>query len=227
MSLRQRFDSGMAATRDDLRRMATLVLASLAIAEQVVLAPDTEARARVREPERTIDGLEMTIENRCHELMLLEAPLASDLRLLISAMRISTDLELLGDLAEGVAKRFSSVALTHVVEVPAELVTLSRMPARMLTAAMTAFESGDLAPVEEVVADEKRSDTLAKSAAAAIQVAMALRSNEVREYTQVLRAVYHFEQAADLCVCIGEEAVFFHSGRLLRHQPGTGRFERS
>ncbi len=64
-----------------------------------------------------------------------------------------------------------------------------------------------------MAADERRSDVLAKTCSGSLQVAMAQRPQEMRELTQIMRAVYHLEQAADLCVCIAEEAVFFHSGR--------------
>lgn len=227
MSLRQRFESGITATKDDLRRMSVLVVTSLGIAEQAVASPDTEARVRVREVEHRIDGMEVAIEQRCHELMLLEAPVAGDLRLLISAMRIATDLEHIGDLAQSVAKRFSAVAMNPHIVLPEALRPLAALPTSMLSRAMDAFASGDLSQVEAIGIDEKRSDALAKTCALALQVSMEARPGEVRELTQVLRAVYHWEQAADLCVCIAEEAVFFHSGKVIRHQPGTGRFEPS
>jgi phosphate transport system protein len=226
MSTRHRFETGLAATRDDLRRMSALVITALDIAERATAEPDPSARHLIRDTERTIDGLEVAIESRCHELMVLEAPMAGDLRLLISAMRISTDLENIGDLAEGVAKRFSSLAAGTRVATPPELIELAHLPGTMLKTAMQAFETGDMASISGIDADERRSDALVKLCSASIQRTMVEHPQEVRELTQVLRAVYHYEQAADLCVCITEEVVYFHSGMLTRHHHGTDRFQK-
>lgn len=86
-------------------RLFALVSEGVAAANEALLADDTDALAAVRAGERTIDALMLELETDIERLMLLQAPVAGELRYALALIRIVPELERSGDLAEHIAKR--------------------------------------------------------------------------------------------------------------------------
>lgn len=107
------FDLDLAELKRSLVNMGNLVERSLGIAVEAIQRPSIEAREQCRVIEEQLDTLETAIEDRCHQIIALQQPMAGELRLVISSMRITSDLEQVGDLAESVAKRASYIARHH------------------------------------------------------------------------------------------------------------------
>lgn len=89
-------------------RLFALVSEAIAAANEAVLADDTDALAAVRAGEKTIDGLMVDVEVDIERLLLLQAPVAGELRYALAIIRIVPELERSGDLAEHIAKRAGS-----------------------------------------------------------------------------------------------------------------------
>src|SRR5476651_2641446 len=116
MTERQQFDHNLALVRSGLLDMAGLVERAVSLAIESLRVPTAEARIQAKVIDQQLDGMEVEIVKRCHDIMGLESPLASDLRLTTSAICMATDLEQIGDLAEGIAKRSAVVAGGSPVE---------------------------------------------------------------------------------------------------------------
>jgi phosphate transport system protein len=86
-------------------RMFAQVTEGIAMATEALLADDTDLAARVRVQEESIDATQVELEDRLERILLLQQPMASELRYVLSVLRIAPELERSGDLAEHIANR--------------------------------------------------------------------------------------------------------------------------
>ena len=211
------FDLELAELKRSIITMGNLVERSLAVAVEAINRPNVTAREQCRTFEEQLDQMENAIEDTCHKLIALQRPAVGELRLVIAAMRITTELEQMGDRAESIAKRAASIAKGTLVENPPELPVLGELVQGMARHTLESFVSGNLVLAKGVLVDEDESDHLTKQCYRWIQEAMARTPGQIKEYTHVLRAVGHLEHLADIAVVIAEETVYLHRGLNIRH----------
>jgi phosphate transport system protein len=123
--LRVGFHRELEAIDQKVIRLFALVSEAVAAANIALLADDTDALARVRAGETTIDGLMLELEADIERLLLLQAPVAGELRYALALIRIVPELERSGDLAEHIAKRAGTGLATQLT--PAARGMLERM----------------------------------------------------------------------------------------------------
>lgn len=218
MNTPRHFDLELAELKRSIASMGDLVVQSLTHAVEVICDPRVAAREEARDLEERIDAMHVLIEDRCHQVIALHSPIAGDLRLLISALRIASDLEQVGDFAESISKRATFIARHQRVHNPADLVPLGELVCAMWRKALESFLAQDIAKAREVLTDEPRSDELTKRCYKAIQAGMSEYPTQIQEYTHLLRAVGQLEHAGDIAVAVAEEAVYVQQGRMIRHQ---------
>lgn len=211
------FDIEIAELKRLLAAMADLVDQTLDLAVRAINRPTVDAREKAKLFEYRLDELDTLIEDRCHQILALQGPMARDLRLLVSAMRVTLDLESIGDLAESLAKRATYIARHTLVKNPAALQPLSELARSMVHRCTEAFIRGQADLAAGVVEDEKQADRLTKSGYAEIQTFMKADPDHIDEYLHLHRALSHLEHIADIAVSIAEEAVYAERGQLLRH----------
>ena len=112
--LRRRFHDDLALIDQQVVRLFALVSEAVAAANEALLADDVEALAAVRAGEATIDELMASVEMDIERLLLLQAPVAGELRYMLAIIRIVPELERSGDLAEHIAKRAGSGLATQL-----------------------------------------------------------------------------------------------------------------
>jgi phosphate transport system protein len=218
MTQLRHFDLELAELKRDLVGMGNLVERSLALGIQCILAPNLDGREAVEGIEERVDALETAIEERCHRIIALQSPMARDLRFLISATRITADIEQVGDLAESIAKRGHYIARhSGTVRNPDQLKPLSELSRAMVHQALDAFVTGDIETAKRILLEEDQADRLTKESYKAIMESMLAQPELIKEYTHLLRAVGHLEHIADIAVSVAEEAVYIHRGQLIRH----------
>lgn len=142
-------------------RLFALVSEAVAAANEALLADDTDALAQVRAGERTIDDLMVELEGDIERLLLLQAPVAGELRYALTLIRIVPELERSGDLAEHIAKRAGTGLATQLT--PAARGMLERMglvTAQIWRAAADAFADRDPAAGEALEAADDELDDL-------------------------------------------------------------------
>lgn len=211
------FELEIAELKRSLVGMGNLVEQSLSASVDAILCPRVDAREQARLLEERLDAMDTAIEERAHRIMALQQPMISDLRLLISALHICSDLEQVGDLCESIAKRATWIAKHSQVENPSDLPELGRLVKEMIHGCLDSFVSSNTEMAKTVITQEDRSDDLTKMCYEAIQTSMAKTPDKIREYTHLLRAVAHLEHIGDIAVAIAEESVYVHKGQMIRH----------
>jgi phosphate transport system protein len=218
MNQLRHFDLELAELKRSLATMGNLVEQSLAVAVQAIDRPDIGAREQCRTFEDQIDALETAIEERCQQIIALQNPLAGELRLVLSAMRVTTELEQMGDHAESLAKRAAAIARSDAtLEIPTALEALGALTLTMARHTLEAFIAGNLGLAKGVMIDEDEADDLTKQCYEWIQEAMQRQPQHIRDYTNLIRAAGLLEHIADVAVSIAEETVYLYRGMNVRH----------
>jgi phosphate transport system protein len=217
MTQLRHFEIELADLKRSIVAMGDMVDRSLALAIEGLQRPTADLRERARTLEDGVDAMETVIEDRCHTIIALQNPMVRDLRFIISAMSIASDLEQIGDHAESVSKRAYYIACHDPVTNPPELDELGRIAQRMVRQSMDAFVTGSAETTRKVLDDENRTDELTKLCYAFIQERMAAEPPQIKEYTHLLRAVSALEQVGDLAQAIAEETVYMHQAQMIRH----------
>ncbi|MCP2266483.1 phosphate signaling complex protein PhoU [Promicromonospora thailandica] len=102
--MRQIFEAELQQVGDDLTEMSRLVESAVTRAGTALLEADLQLAQEVIASDKTIDALEASLDERCVHLLAQQAPVATDLRVVVSALRMSASLERMGDLARHVAQ---------------------------------------------------------------------------------------------------------------------------
>ena len=221
MTQLRHFELELADLKRSIVAMGDMVDRAVGLAIEGIQRPSADLRERARTLEDGVDAMETVIEDRCHTIIALQNPMVRDLRFIISAMSIASDLEQIGDHAESISKRAHYIACHSPVANPAELGELGRLAQTMLRQSMDAFVTGNAEVTRKVIDEEPQTDQLTKACYAFIQDRMAEEAPRIKEYTHLLRAVSALEQVGDLAMAIAEETVFMHQAQMIRHHHET------
>src|SRR5579863_4925216 len=152
---------GLESLQQKLLTMASHAETAVNEALQALQQRDTELALRVKEKDRAIDQFEVEIDDLVIHL-LTRAPLATNLRLVTIAMKISQDLERIGDEATKIAKRARDLAEEPPVKIVLDLPRMARLALDMLKDALDAFVNRDSAAARAVIPRDKEVDGLNK-----------------------------------------------------------------
>ena len=137
------FDSELSRLYGEIQQMGELAMSQLNAAVDVLNRRDSNAAARVVANDDAIDALENRISNDVLTLLALRQPMARDLREVYSALKISADIERIGDYASNVAKR--SIVLNNSAAIPAaaRIGRLAKTANQILADALKAYQTSD------------------------------------------------------------------------------------
>lgn len=170
--------------------------------------------------DRMVDAEEVGVEEECIELLALHQPMASDLRLLVTVLKINSDLERIGDHAVNIAE--AAVRLQQSTEKPprpVELDEMSRISRGMLRQALDALVHRNADEAREVMKRDDRVDRLHESVFRIMLTHML--EGGITACLQVILISRNLERIADLATNIAEDAIFMVRGTTVRH--GAGR----
>jgi len=192
---------------------------------------DLKLANEVVEQDDDIDAMENYIDNLCLKTLVLQQPMAMDLRFITSTMEINRLLERVGDQAVNIAERVPLLIKEEPVVVrPLDLNKMARLAESMLTDSINAFVNND-AQLAEVVCDrDKEVDKLYIDIIGSIIDDMVANPSTVKQGIHLIIVALNLERVADLATNIGEEVVFIAEGRVIRHgsiSPEPSKFRRS
>lgn len=147
--MRSRFDEQLELLNVELIRMGALCEDAIAYASRTLLG-EANLAEQVYRTDREIDQKERDIENLCMRLLLKQQPVASDLRLVSSALKMISDMERIGDQASDIAE-ISSFVQTREVESNLHIRDMAEATIRMVTQSIDSFVKKDLQIAQEVI----------------------------------------------------------------------------
>ena len=216
------FHEELADVRARLVTMSGAAETALALAVDALLSHDEEKAQRVILGDREIDTREVDIEQRCISLLALQQPMARDLRMLTSAMRIANDLERVGDHAVNIAQSATRVSKSRPIVPEPEIVEMARLTRHMLGDAIDAFIRGDAAAGREICRRDDQVDALNRSVFRILLTHMMENPQMISSGMEVLLVSRNLERVADLATNVAEGVVFLVEGKSIKHHAEDG-----
>ncbi|WP_411278689.1 phosphate signaling complex protein PhoU [Gemmatimonas sp.] len=213
------FHDELALLKQRLLDMSERAESLVALSMEALIERDRDKAIAVIEADEELDRLEVEAENQAIAMLALQQPMARDLRFLIGAIKVSSDLERVGDHAVNIAQ--CAVRLvdqrTAVPVVPA-LADMARRARAMLSDALDAFIRGDGALGRAVGQADDDVDAQHESIFRALLADMMGDPQTIAPSLELLLVSRNLERVADLATNIGEDAVYLAEGKQIRHR---------
>jgi phosphate transport system protein len=178
-----------------------------ALAQEVILADE---RVDNREVELEEDGL---------KIIALHQPVASDLRFIVSVLRINSDLERIGDLAVNIAERASYLAGAETTVVAIDFAPMAEKAQEMLTKSLDALVTMDSTLGRQILEMDNEVDAMNRQMYCKIYELIRKNPEDVEILLHLLSASRHLERIADHATNIAEDVIYMVEGKIVRHKP--------
>ena len=210
------FEAGIEELRQKLLVMASHAEKSVNEAVQALMQRDHDLALRVRADDDIIDQFEVEIDEMAI-LLLTKAPLATNLRLVTVAMKISQNLERIGDEATKIAKRARDLSQEPPVKLNLDLPHMAGMALAMVKDALDSFVHRDAAAARALIPRDKEVDALNKELHAALVQHMMANPGTISCCLHWIVAAKSLERIADHAKNIAEEVVYLCDAQDIRH----------
>ena len=211
------FHDMLADLKDKLLTMSGEAQEALEKALDALLRRDGDLALEVIAGDRTIDALELEIEEMVVDLFGTQQPVARDLRLLMAAMKIANDLERVGDHAVNIAQSAERLTTARLVAPEPELLEMARQARGMLSGALDAFVRGDSALGREICRRDDTVDGLNDSVFRILLTHMMEDTHVIGTAMELFLVSRNLERVADLATNIAEDVVFLVEGKTIKH----------
>jgi phosphate transport system protein len=212
------FDEALATLRNNVLMMASLTERSLENALQGLLQRDDELSATAIVDDEEIDQLEKQVDKDGIELLLRFQPVASDLRRVISAMKLCSNLERMADQAVNIARKARKLN-RHPALPEVELIEPMRKHAmQMFKDSVDAYVREDVELGRALKARDKALDEMNAVASRRLIERMAQNPEQLRGYLNLIFVARHLERVGDHATNIAEDAVYAAAAEDIRHQ---------
>lgn len=179
---------------------------------------DTAIAESVINGDRILNQLEVEIEQLAIALLALQQPMARDLRFIVGTIKVSGDLERIGDHAVNIAESALRLAAETGSLTPApELEDMAARARTMLSDAIRAFNDGDGARGRDVCRSDDAVDALHNSVFRVLLTHMMEDARKITPALELLLVSRNLERVADLATNIGEDAVYLAEGKQIKH----------
>src|SRR2546421_6171416 len=217
----QHLDQELAALKEKLLTMASKAEAAVTKAIKALVERDDDLARSVKEEDNAIDQLEIEVDDLAVGL-LAKAPLASDLRFITVAMKISHDLERVGDEATKIARRSTDLSQEPQLKPYVDIPRMTRMGAEMMADALDAFVSRNPEKARAVIPRDKEVDLLNKQLHRELASYMVERPTTISRCLNLMVISKSLERIADHATNVAEEVVYLYEAKDIRHS-GKGQ----
>ena len=216
------FHDQLTALNRRLLAMSEKAEALIELSVDALLSKDQGKAEAVIAGDREVDAMELEIEAAALELLALQQPMARDLRFIVGAIKVTSDLERVGDHAVNIAQTAQRlVALKSTITPDPEIEDMARRARSMLSDAIDAFLRADGALGRNVCARDDQVDALHESVFRILLTHMMADPRTINPSLEYLLVSRNLERVADLATNIGEDAVFLAEGKNIKHGGGV------
>ncbi|HJT22390.1 MAG TPA: phosphate signaling complex protein PhoU [Nitrospira sp.] len=215
--MQRRLDQELEELRALLLRMGALVEEQIARSIQALVNRDVALASRVIERDAHVNALDVHIDETCMRLLALQAPAAGDLRFVTTAMKISTELERMSDLAENICERAIELNEEPQLKPYIDIPRMADWTMRMVRECLDAFVRSDAVLARKVCLDDDFVDHLTH------QLFRELLSFMIENPATITRAIRltfvgkYIERIADHATNVSELVVYMAEGKIVRH----------
>ena len=220
------FDDELADLKTTLLRMAGLAEDQIDKALTALVTRDSALARHVIERDHQVNALDVEIDEECIRLLALHQPAARDLRLVTTAMKISTELERISDLAENVSERTIELNEEPQLKPYIDIPLMGKMARTMVKESIDAFVKDDSALARKVLTDDDFVDDLMEQL---FRELLSFMLEDTRTISRAIRLSFiakYLERMADHATNIAELVVYLVEGKIIRHTIPPGASDR-
>jgi len=212
------FDEALASLRNNVLMMAGLTERSLDRAMKGLFQRDDNLCATAIADDEEIDQLEKQIDKDGVDILLRFQPVASDLRRVVSAMKLSSNLERMADQATNIARRARKLNRHPPLPEMELIVPMHEQAISMFKESMDAYVREDVELGRAIVPRDEKLDELNRVASRRLIQRMAEDPDQLRGYLNLMFIARHLERVGDHATNIAEDAVYAAAAEDIRHQ---------
>lgn len=219
--MQRHFEEELADLKTRLARMAGLAEDQIDKALTALVARDTALACEVIERDHKVNAMDVEIDESCIQLLALHQPAARDLRLVTTAMKLSTELERISDLAESICERAIELneepQLKPYIDIP-QMGSLARV---MVKESIDAFVKEDAMLARKVIGDDDFVDDLMEQLFRELLSFMMENPQTISRAIRLSFIAKSLERVADHATNIAELVVYLVEGKIIRHTSPT------
>ena len=215
------FQDELEALQARLLEMGGLAEERVRAAVQGIVTRDMLVIDRVMRGDEPINALHIEIDDRCFRLLALHQPMATDLRAIVAAVKINTDLERVGDLAVNIAEAARRYVSHPPVKQLIDIPEMGEIAQGMLRDALDAYVRRDTGLAQQVLNEDDRLDGLKTHVFRELLNIMLHDGATVEPSIDLILVSRHLERIGDHATNIAEDVIFMVSALDVRHHPPT------
>jgi len=213
MTVRVSFDKALVALQHDILKTASLVEKAIYDSVQALVKQDMAAAAQVIMGDDMIDNLCLEIEDRCIKLIATQQPMARDLRIAITGIKILVSLERMGDHCVDIARATMCLSgLSPVVETLDDIRLMADLARQMVKEGLDAYVNNDVDTAREMCAKDDEVDYIFAKIFRDLLAVMSADSGAVVQSAYLLYVSRYLERIADQATNVGEAVIYLVTG---------------
>jgi phosphate transport system protein len=219
MSARQHYDDALTALHHQLNDLGTFAATAVDRALNALAHQDVELARQIISDDRQTDEAERNLETQAVMLIATQAPVARDLRSIISAIAVAGELERIADYGKAIAKLVIGPEGAPPLNPPAELLNLGAAAQAVLSHCLRALATVDEGAARALFVEEERIDRIYKPLKASLAASLATSSLGAARAADLLFVAHNLERIADRATNIAERIIYYTSGQIVELNP--------
>ncbi|HUP66033.1 MAG TPA: phosphate signaling complex protein PhoU [Thermoanaerobaculia bacterium] len=220
--MQRHFDKDIEELTEMLLRLGAMIEDSITHSIRALLERDTELAELVISRDDEIDQMELDIDAATLRLIATMQPAATDLRFVATIMKVTPDLERIGDLAVDVCERVIELNREPQLKPLMDIPRLARMAQEMVRQALDAFVRRDAVLAREIIARDDEVDDLTERSFRELLTYMLEDSRYISRAIRLTFIGKYFERIADSATNICEMVVYLVEGKVIKHAGSDG-----
>ena len=212
------FQEELSELKERVLEMGGLAEERVRAAMAALVERDLYAVDEVLDGDEPLNALHIELDNRAFRLLALQAPIAVDLRVIVAALKINSDLERVGDLAVNIAQASRRYLQLEQVKPLVDLPRMAEIAQGMLRNALDAFVKRDVELAQEVLNADDQLDDLKSQVFRELLTYMLQDPRKIEASLDLILISRHLERIGDHATNVAEDVIFMVSARDVRHQ---------
>ena len=213
----QHLNNEIESLKKELLTLCAMVEDSLRQAVKSIKQKDTELAKKVIESDIEIDQMEVKVEEECLKVLALHQPVAIDLRFIITALKINSDLERIGDLAVNIAERSLFLSKQNQIGMVFDFETMAEKTQAMVKKSIDSLVNIDPDLATRVCSDDDEVDNMNRQMYDETKKQIKQSPEQVETLIHMLSVSRHLERIADHATNIAEDVIYMVKGEIVRH----------
>ena len=214
MEIRTDFHKKLKEIQNGVLAMGSMVEKAISRSIEALKSRDLAMAQQVIFDDVNINGKRFDIEQKCIQLIATQQPMASDLRIIVCVLNIISELERIGDHAEGIAKIVVMIGDEPPLKPLIDLPRMAEKTEEMLRRSLSAFINGDVDVARQIISEDDEVDYLYDQVFRELLTFMAEDPKTITRATRLIWVAHNLERSADRVTNICERVVYVVTGKM-------------